>query len=223
MGNFRNIYKLIPILLLLVWLSCKKKDATPAPDEVKDVATSELLDYYIVAQHKSGKKLSVIYFTREGSSIKANVHLVATLRFREVNIKNLAFSIDLDDDGKAIYSFTVEKDASGKLRLSTYRYAYQNIGNQLTYAIIAKKTEAFAFAQSSFKIGDKSFNFYSDTGSPLLKWITTNSYTYYNLTNVGFKTNDNQFIGATVPNWDGIDTPVILIEKDNIMHIATKQ
>lgn len=223
MVNLKNMYKLIPILLLLVFTGCKKKDADASPDsDTNQIAASELLDYYLVAQHKTGgNKLLVLYFTKEGNVINANAHLQGYARIKEVTIQNSVFSIDYNGDGNSVYNFTLEKDAEGKLKLKSYDFKYNGAGNQLNYALMAKKTDAFAFANLSFKAGNTTFKLSTEAGIGIINF-QGDANPYYKLTNIGFKTNNDKFLGVTVPNWSGITTPTLLLEKDDVLYIASE-
>lgn len=248
MKSLKNTLKLIPVLLLLVLVSCKKKDNTPTPDGEnpdgnKSIAASELVDYYIVAEHKTGSnKLLVVYFSQEGNTIKANAHLQGALRVNEVTMSNSKFSIDYNGDGKSIYTFTIVKDADGKLKLNSYDFTYNGAGGQLSYATLAKRTEAIAFANSSFKADDILFKFTGTNlqwdirlrksgeiiipgGQPIVKYDSLPEITlaYYGITNIAFKTNADEFMGVTVPNWKNVNTPVMLVERTDAVLIATKQ
>ena len=217
MKNIKHIYKLMPILLLIVLASCKKKSTIP---DASQIAASELLDYYLVAEHVTGvNKLLVLYFTKEGDAVKANAHLQGYFRASEVAIKNSILSIDYNGNGKSMYSFGLEKDAEGNLKLRSYDFQYDGAGNQLAYAIMVKKAEAFAFANLSFKTGNTIFSFTSNGGNEVLNW-PGDPNSYYRLTNIGFKTNNDRFLGVTVPNWNGVNSPVLLVEKDDALYVA---
>jgi len=217
MKTLKHIYKLLPILLLVVFASCKKKSAVP---DANQIGNDELLDYYLVAEHiTGGNKLLVLYFTKEGSVIKANAHLQGYFRASEVVVKNSAFNIDYNGDGKSMYNFVLEKDAEGTLKLKSYDFQYNGVGNQLAYAMMAKKTEAFAFANLSFKTGNTIFSFTSNGGAEVLNWPGDAS-PYYRLINIGFKTNNDRFLGVTVPNWNGVNSPVLLVEKEDALYVA---
>ncbi|MBB5440294.1 hypothetical protein HDC92_003994 [Pedobacter sp. AK017] len=219
MKNLKRICKLFPILLLLLYTGCKKKAAVPA-DDAEQIVASELLDYYLVGEHTTGgNKLIVLYFTPEGNVIKANAHLQGYFRAREVVIKNSVITIDYNGDGKSMYTFTLEKDAEGKLKLKSYDFRYNGAGNQMAYAIMAKKSEAFSFANLSFKTGNTMFSFTTDGGTEIINWPGDPS-PYYKLTNIGFKTNNDKFLGVTVPGWNGVVVPVMLLEKDDALFVA---
>lgn len=219
MKNLTGIYKLFPILLLVLFTNCKKKVADPVPN-ADQIAASELLDYYIVAEHTTGSnKLLVLYFTQEGNVVRANTHLQGYFRAKEVAVQNSAFGIDYNGDGKSVYNFTIKKDAEGKLMLKSYDFAYNGTGNQLAYAIMAKRAEAISFTNLSFKTGNTIFSFTKNGGAEVINWAG-DPHPYYKLINIGFKTNNEKFLGVTVPNWSGVNTPVMLLEKDDVLYIA---
>lgn len=248
MKSLKNTLKLMPVMLLLVLAGCKKKDSMPTPDGEnpdgnKGISASELVDYYIVAEHKTGgNKLLVVYFSQEGNTVKANAHLQGSLRINEVKMGSSKFSIDYNADGKSVYTFTVAKDADGKLKLNAYDFIYNGAGDQLSYATLVKKTEAVAFANSSFKTGDILFKFTGTDlqwdvrlrksgeiqipgGQPIVKYDTLPEVTlpYYGITNIAFKTNADEFMGVIVPGWKNINTPVMLVERSDAVFVATRQ
>ena len=109
----KNILKMLAILLITIVVSCKKKDANPINDPqnpdinnpvgATGIAMSELLDYYIVSERKtSNTKLAIMYFTKEGDVIKANIHGRGYLRTKEVTAVNSSFSFETEGFG-ALY------------------------------------------------------------------------------------------------------------------------
>ena len=238
MKHLKKIQTMLPLLLLLVFVGCKKNNVTPDndpgndnPEEVKGISMDELLDYYLVTELKSGDtKLAVMYFTKEGDVVKASLHGGGYLRSKEVVATNSTFSFN--SDGFGTYNYTLEKDESGMIKLKSYDF---NGGGDLDYALLIKKTNALPFVNSSFKAGDLLFKLTSPT---TLEWNFQNkiigynvgpppfyiktpiivngpelTLPYYSLIDLGFKTNNDQFIGITVPSWKDSNTPVMLIEK----------
>lgn len=244
MKNLKNALKMLPVLLLLVLVSCKKKEVKPEEETevVIPVTAKDLLDYYIVAEHKTGgDKLLVAYFELEGSTIVFRARRQGDLYYKRENtvaIEDGQFSIDWNGDGRtAVYRFAIEKDANGHLKLKTYDFTFNGEGNLLAYAVLAKKTEALPFAGDNFKMirANVSFdavkngiplNFTTFLGGKVLFWPTRdadNSMDWYlDLINIGFTTKAN-LLGVTVPSWKGINTPIMLIEIDDLLFIAAKQ
>ncbi|MET4081886.1 hypothetical protein ABIB40_001837 [Pedobacter sp. UYP30] len=238
MKNLNNCYKMLPIILLFVLVSCKKNAVKPTGDdpvgkepiEVKGIGMNELVDYYLVTERKTGNtKLTLMTFTNEGNVTKASVHGVGFLRIKEVAATNSVFSFDTE--GFGTYSYTLEKDANGTIKLKEYSF---NGGTDIAYALLVKKTDAFAIENSSFKAGELLFKINNTnvewdiqkrivgtkTGPPPLHLVTPIYLTgpaeklpYYALVNFGFKTNNSQMIGLTVPAWLGTNNPVMLVEK----------
>jgi len=237
----KNILKMLAILLITIVVSCKKKDANPINDPqnpdinnpvgATGIAMSELLDYYIVSERKtSNTKLAIMYFTKEGDVIKANIHGRGYLRTKEVTAVNSSFSFETE--GFGAYTYVLEKDATGRIKLKSYAH---NQG-EVNYALLVKKTEALAFANSSFKAGDLLFKFNNPgslewdiqtkiigytTGPPPLRIVTPIYATgpeltlpYYSLLDLGFKSNNDQFLGITVPSWKDSNTPIMLVENN---------
>lgn len=240
MKNLKNLCKMLPILLLAVFTSCKKNDAKPVIDADDPVIVnpvgetpinmSELLDYYLVSERKtSNTRLAIMYFTKEGDVIKANLHGIGHLRSKEVTASNSSFSFNTD--GFGTFSYTLEKDATGRIKLKSFNY---NGGDDLNYAMLIKKSETVVFANSSFKTGDLLFKFKNPgslewdiqskvigytTGPPPLNlrtpvFATSPELTlpYYSLLDLGFKSNNDQFLGIAVPSWKDAASPIMLIE-----------
>lgn len=199
---------------------------TPDPKNTA-ITINELADYYIVAERKSAfpQRLLVIYFTKDGKKINVNAHTHGALRIHEASIQNSTFSFDFNSDGKSVFTFELEKDDSGNLKLTSYNYGNSQ-DNNLSFAIIAKKTEAFSFQNDKFLIGSIPFQFGMEVGSNVnvVKWFNNINYPYYKLDNVGFKTNKDEALGIVVPYWSGVflKSPVMLIEKTGEVLIAIK-
>lgn len=235
---------MLPVLLLLVSLSCKKEEAKPQPI-ANLIAAKDLLDYYIVAEHKTGgNRMMVAYFTLDGSNVMVratrqgitNVKGVAVDHV--VTLENGQFGIDWNGDGRtSMYRFAIEKDDSGELKLKAYDFEFNGEKNLLAYTILAKRTEALPFDDHDFKMiaSNLSFetvkngiplSFTTFLGGKILWWPTRTTDNqldpYDNLIDIGFISKAN-VLGVTVPYWKGINTPIMLIEIENLLFIAAKQ
>jgi hypothetical protein len=242
MKSLKSLYALLPIFLMLTIFGCKKNNAGPEndndnpgidnPSENKGISMNELLDYYLVTERKTGNtKLAVMYFSQEGNVVKANLHGSGYLRSKEVVATNSSFSFN--SDGFGTFNYSLEKDATGTIKLKSYDV---NSGTDLAFALLVKKTNAPSFSGSSFKAGDLLFKFKDPTTlewdfqnrvvgfttgppplnlkSPIFEYKPEFSLPYYSLLDLGFKTNNDQFIGITVPSWKDSNTPVLLLEKN---------
>lgn len=244
MKSLRTTLKMLSILLVLASASCKKEDVAPEPI-VDPITTNELLDYYIVAEHKTGgHRMMVGYFERSGNTIMVKATRqgiyknIGVAVDHGVTIENGSFSIDWNEDGRtAMYRFSVEKDTNGSLKLKTYDFEFNGEKNNLAYAILAKKTEALPFEDHDFKMAASNLPFETVKngiplsvtkflGNKIIFWPTRNIDTqvdpYANLINIGFITKAN-VLGVTVPYWKGINTPIMLIEIDDLLFMAAKQ
>lgn len=227
MKNLKNLCKIVPILLLITFSGCKENDKAP----LDDVVAGELLDYYVVAENNiSAHKLSLLYFTQDGNTIKAHTHIQGGYQVRDLVVKNRKFTIDLYADGKSLYNFQLEKDAAGKLKLKSYEFKFNGQDNELAYALLIKKTDLPEFTNTFYKMirSNVSFSMIKD-GVPLginttniLLTNTGASIPTYRLANVGFKSNNDEYLGIAVPYWNGVTTPIVLIEIKGLLFIAAK-
>lgn len=244
MTNLKNAIKMLPVLLLLLSVSCKKEEPEPTP--VAELITpKDLSDYYIVAEHTTGEhRMMVAYFELNGGALMVRATRQGIYNNKGVAvshalaIENGQFIIDWNGDGRtSMYRFTIEKDASGRLKLKAYDFEFNGEGNLLAYAILAKKTEALPFEGDDFKMIASNLpfetvksgiplSFTTFLGSKILFWPTRNPENqidpYANIINIGFITKAN-LLGVTVPYWKGIDTPIMLIEIEDLLFIAAKQ
>jgi hypothetical protein len=252
MKKMKKVYRILPVLLLLAFIGCKKNGAAPGKDNEnpgidnpannKGINVNELRDYYLVTERQTGNsKLAIMYFSQEGNVVKANLHGSGYLRSKEVVMTNSAFSFN--SDGFGTYNYTLEKDASGTVKLKSYDF---NGGNNLVYALLIKKSDALPYAASSFKADNLLFKFKNpttlewdfqnrvvgfNTGPPPLNLKTPFfenrpevTLPYYSLLDLGFKSNNDEFIGVTVPSWKDSNTPLLLIERNGTSVLkATKQ
>lgn len=225
MKNLKNYYKLLPLVMLFICVSCKKHNVAPNgedPTKTTQISASELVDYYLVAERKTGKaKLSLMTFVNEGNVTKASLNGRGFLRGLEVANTNSTFTFNCDFGN---FTYTLERDVNGTIKLKSYNV---NGGDDLVYALLVKKNDASAFALASFKAGDLLFKFKDPTTldwdikpvqilyypKPVYANLPAQSLPYYNLPVAGFKTNDEQIMGVTVPSWLGINSPVMLVEK----------
>lgn len=228
--------KIMTMLILLIsFIACKKNDAG---SNVKDIETTELSDYYIVAEHEIGaNKLMMLYFTQENNIVKAQIHLLNDNKVKEVTLNKSAFSIDYYGDGKAIYNFVVEKDEAGKLRLKSYSFSYNGQGNELVFATIVKKRAAPVFTKLSYKMipinvpfekiaTGTPFSIYAGSGGGnrgALVWSNGVGPHFDDIINIGFKTADGAYMAVSLPNWRKIDMPIMLLENKTSLFIAARQ
>ena len=211
MKNLINICKMLPVLLLVLG-SCKEKSADPVTTEI---TTNELTDYYLVAEHKTGgNRLAVMSFTKDGDVVKSAAHLHGILRVNEVKVENSTFKFDYNSNGESVYTFTLRKDAGGKLQLQSYDFNYKGAANQLSQAVLVKKTDALPIMNKTFWVETLGFKIEMDGNQPVLQWIDGKRYASYTLENYGFKTNQDEYMGVVVTNWNfnGKNLPGMLVE-----------
>mgnify|MGYP003576602786 CR=1 FL=1 len=246
MKNLKNTLKIMLVLLVFISTSCKKEDTTSTPEQdVNPVASKDLLDYYIVAEHKTGaSKLMVAYFEQIGDKVvvkatrQGRPDYIGVTVDHEANVTKGLFSIDWNGDGRtAMYHFTIEKDANGNLKLKTYDFVHNAEGNLLAYAVLAKKTEALPFEDRNFKMAASGLpfetvkngipvNFLKFLGNKIMYWPTRCAVyqidPYDPILNIGFRTK-SLVLGVTVPYWNGVNTPVMLFEMEDLLFMAAIQ
>lgn len=237
---------MLPILLFLASASCKKGENKPEL-VAHPIAITELLDYYLVAEHKTGgNRIMVAYFEPSGNTVlvhairQGNPNYTGVNTNHAITLANGQISIDWNGDGRtAMYRFTIEKDGNGKLILKNYDFQFNGEGNGLNFAVLAKKTEALPFEGFDFKMAASSlpfeavkngipFTFTTFLESKLIFWPTGSTDNnqhldgYSNILNIGF-ISKAYLLGVTVPYWKGINTPIMLIEIDELLFMAAKQ
>lgn len=211
MKNLLNFGTLL--LLLAVMTSCPgPKSAEP---ENTVITASELADYYLIAEHKSGgNKLIAISFVRDGNIVKASAHLQGLLRVHEATVENSVFRFDFNSNGESLYTFTLRKEANGSLQLQSYDFTYKGAPDQLSQAVLVKRTDALPIMNKTYWVETLGFKMEMDGNQPVLLWIDGKRYASYTLDNYGFKTNKDEFMGVGVLNWNfnGKNVPGMLVE-----------
>ncbi|KQM77161.1 hypothetical protein ASE74_18050 [Pedobacter sp. Leaf216] len=238
------------LMLMAIFTACKKDKNDPNdpnnPENAQKVSKTDLLPYYIVAERKTGdQKLAIMTFTQDGDGVKGNLHRQGYLRSAAVDVVNNTLTFDVDGTGTFVYSFVLEKNASGQVTLKSYQYTDKgNAAQGFEYAVLANTSTSQNFENADFKSGSLLFRF---TGNKTIDWdikerqIGTKYYPppinqtlpitavapevsipYYSLTNGSFKAN-NDFIGAVVPSWKNTNTSTLVIERNNIIYQASKQ
>jgi uncharacterized protein YegP (UPF0339 family) len=247
----RTLKLMLSVLMLMAtFAACKKDKTDPSdpnnPENVQKVTKADLLPYYIVAERKTGdQKLAIMTFTQEGDGLKVNLHRQGYLRTLTADVTDNALTFDLDGTGTYTYRFVLEKSASGQLMVKSYLYSDKtNAAQGFEYAVLANTTTAQNFENADFKTGNLLFRF---TGSKNIDWdikerqIGTKYYPppinqtlpitgvapevsvpYYALATGSFKAN-NDFIGAMVPSWKNVNTPILVVERNNVTYQANKQ
>ncbi|WP_316846633.1 hypothetical protein [Pedobacter psychrodurus] len=238
------------LMLLATFAACKKGNNDPNdpndPENVQKVSKADLLPYYIVAERKTGdQKLAVMTFTQDGDGVKVNLHRQGYLRSIATDVTDNTLTFDLDGTGTYTYRFALEKNASGQITLKSFLYTDKsNAAQGLDFAVLANTTSAQTYENADFKTGNLLFRF---TGSKNIDWdikerqIGTKYYPppinqtlpimavapevsipYYALATGSFKANSD-FIGAVVPSWKNVNSPILVVERNNIIYQANKQ
>jgi len=248
MKTLKNTLTMLAIILLSLTIGCKKNTIYPEGQDpnqnlANSVSATDLENYYLVGETNGNKKLFVLYFSKEGSMVKANLHLTGSLRISDVMVSKSKFTFDFDANGNRLYNFEFEKDATGLIKLKSYSINDKNIPTlKLDHAILVKKSDSPIFTNSNFKIGTFQFKLNSSNsiewdiqirrigttlvnGEPFPIMAAAPEFTkpFYSLNNLGFKSNDDDFFGISVPNWKNINTPILLLERAGAVTTATKQ
>ncbi|RZK62955.1 MAG: hypothetical protein EOO85_31750 [Pedobacter sp.] len=125
MKTVKSTLALFIVSALLLTVGCKKKTTYPEgqdPEQnlANSVSANDLENYYLVGETNGAKKIFVIYFSKEGATVKANMHLTGALRVADAVVTNAKFSFDFDANTNRLYNFEFEKDASGLVSLKNY-------------------------------------------------------------------------------------------------------
>ncbi|REA63232.1 hypothetical protein DSL64_06350 [Dyadobacter luteus] len=220
MKNLIHICTIFPLLFILLG-SCKEKSATPVDTTV---SIAEMVDYYIVAEVRNiDRKLYVLSFAKDGNIVKASAHVRGGLRIQEANLDNGTFKFDHNSDGALVFTFSLEKDANGKMRLKSYDLIKNGIGNNMSHALVVKKSEVTPILNKSFWVKTLGFKLVTEENRDVLQWIDGKRYAAYKLDNYGFKTNQDEFMGIMVPSWTSHTSPVMLIESGDQVTIGTTE
>jgi len=242
---------MLSVLMLMATLAACKKDSNDPndpdnPENVQKISKADLLPYYIVAERKTGdQKLAIMTFTQDGDGLKVNLHRQGYLRTLTADVTDNALTFDLDGTGTYTYRFVLEKSTSGQLTVKSYQYSDKtNAAQGFEFAVLANTTTAQNFENADFKTGNLLFRF---TGAKNIDWdikerqIGTKYYPppinqtlpimavapevsvpYYALATGSFKANSD-FIGAMVPSWKNVNTPILVVERNNVTYQANKQ
>jgi len=240
---------IIGLLMLVITFSACKKDKVAADDPNDPAVTvtqDDLLPYYIVASRKAGdSKLAVFYFSKEGNTVKINLHRHGYLRIGNVTIDKSNLNFDVDGTGNTVYNFVFEKDVAGKLSLKSYSFTDKSNASQgIEYAVLGNQPAAPVYENSKYKSGALAFEFSAagkidwDVRSrqigtkyypppinqtlPVMAIAPEVSVPFYGISNAGFKAGED-FIGAFVPSWKDSGTPLLLVERNNTIYPAVKQ
>lgn len=238
------------VMLMATFAACKKDKNDPNdpnnPENIQKVTKTDLLPYFIVAERKTGdQKLAIMTFTDDGDGLKVNLHRQGYLRSITAALSDNVLSFDLDGTGNYTYRYTLEKNASGQITLKSYLYSDKtNAAQGFEYAVLVNTTSVQNYENADFKTGNLLFRF---SAAKTIDWdirerqIGTKYYPppinqtlpvtgiapevsipYYALSTGSFKANSD-FIGAMVPNWKNVNSPVMVIERNNIIYQANKQ
>lgn len=237
MKTLKNAITGLALFTMLLIVGCKKDKINAdgqEPGKTNAISVEELENYYIVSELKTGGiKMALIYFTKEGGTVKANLHFRGVLRSAEAKITDGKFNFDYNNDGQGVFTYELEKTSNGLISLKSYQYINKTNATQgLNYSLLATKETSSAFSNSSYKIGNLLFNVTNKNiiewnialretvqvinGVPFPIFNTAPEFTkpIYNLANIGFKSNDDDIFAVAVPKWKETNTPLLLVEKN---------
>lgn len=150
MKNLNGKLKILPFFLLILLLaSCKKKDNST-------IQISELLNYQLAVtlQSPAYTDLRLIYFTQTGKNVTAILEGINLKTSQVVKLENDHLIIDQNKDGKIIYSFFLNKDASGALTINNLSYENKTDPSmQIEAQYITKVADIFPFRNSHYDGG----------------------------------------------------------------------
>jgi hypothetical protein len=226
MKNLKITKKLLPLLLLVVFASCKK-DKNTEPESAP-ISTDELLGHYITLTINGDPSLRLIYFNKEGNEVKATLDYVNARRVQTVNLTDNTFSFDFGGDNQKVYTFKLAKDDSGVLKLSSYSYKNQSDATVvIDHAQIDNVADAATFKGKTFaQTGvNNSYLIF-----PLEVWVWNSlpsadnvAYSnYYVISPGAWKGNREgvDYIGISVPKWKDNKEPVMLVQKAGTAEVA---
>jgi hypothetical protein len=99
------------VIFLLTFTSCKKnKDKPEQADTI--VAAADLLGYqmyWTLIDPDGTQNLRILYFSKEGSEIKATLDGLVTRIIKTIEVKENTLRLDLNDDGSVVYTFVFDK------------------------------------------------------------------------------------------------------------------
>jgi len=114
----KNIFKMLPILVLTVMVSCKK-------DKNKStIAASELLNYQLVVTLKNlnTTDIRLFYFTADGDNVNGTLEGLNVKKDQTVIIKNDGFIFNETENGSITYNFNFTKDVNGNLSVKSISF-----------------------------------------------------------------------------------------------------
>jgi|GEM_PF-1123004 len=233
---FQSLFTTLVIACILT--SCSKKN-----DSNNKVTVQDLQDHYIVAINtdKGVQRLSVIYFTKDGSNVNAVLDQNGLRRQLPLSIQDNRFVYDVNSNGASVFTFNVKKDGNGIVSIYGADYKRDtDPQSKIDHAEIMKVSDAPVFAGKVFTyyipsaVGDTKLLF--EAGN---KWHYEDEfeprnlhYSYYVIGNgIGWKSEDAASegisLGVVVPQWEGkgplmlLQTSIERIDESRI-HAATK-
>lgn len=236
MKTLKNTITGLALFTMLLIVGCKKDQINadgPESGKSNAISVDELENYYIVSELKTGGiKMALIYFTKEGTILKAHLHFRGVSRTSEAKVTNGKFSFDYNNDGQGVFTYELEKTSNGLIALKSYQYINKaNVAQGLNYSLLATKENSPAFSNSSYKIDNLLFKVTNKNtiewnialretvqiinGAPFPIFSVAPEFTknIYSLANIGFKSNDDDFFAVSVPKWKETNTSLLLVEK----------
>mgnify|MGYP001020439714 CR=1 FL=1 len=196
MKKLQQTIKLFSCVLLLLLIGCKK-------DKIeKSITTDELLNHYIVGIY-TGKdnmeNLRMFYFSKQDGVVKCTADYVATRRVQTVEVKNNQFSMDMNGDGKIVYTFELGKLNNDSIFIKSASF-YNNSQDYRSWTCDMYKSSSITTVKNKYYVGSETRNINFNTTTWIFSRIPNTIGTFYEIFPGAWKgqLSNTDFIGVTI-------------------------
>lgn len=161
MRKLTTYFKVACCAVILLATACKKNKT----DE-SSITADELLEYRIIStliNENNEEGLRMFHFTKNGNQIQCNADYIGTRRVTNVAINNNSFTVDMDGDGKIVYTFNLAKANDGSIVIKSHQFKNTNAPNFKSWIPEIYKASDVMSVKNLWFVGNNFYNLHMMT------------------------------------------------------------
>ncbi len=196
MKTLQQTIKVFSCAILLLFIGCKK-------DKLKNaITTDELLNHHIVGiytEKDDTENIRIFHFSKQDGVVKCTADYISTRRVQTVEVKNNHFTMDMDGDGKIVYTFELAKLNNDSLIIKSASFR-NNSPEYKSWTCDMYKSSSITTVKNKYYVGSETRNITFSTNTWVFRNIPNTPGTFYEIFPGAWKgrLSNTDFIGVTI-------------------------
>lgn len=163
MKTLQQIAKILTLVLVLLAAGCKKDKQDSLPVHPDDLLAYRFVGTFI--DNNKVERLRLFYFNKKENTIECTTDYITTRRIQTVALVNNSFTIDMDGDGKVVYTFNLGKRDDGSVFIRSSKYQNTTAPTYISWQCEAHKASDIVSVKNIHFVGSNEYNisFKTDT------------------------------------------------------------